>query len=77
MNTNTILWSAVQICGECGEGAFYVARNVNTGEIYAAMCHECGHEHPMDPWNLGEGEEFGYDSEGRLIVTAYDVNAGE
>lgn len=52
MTSEGIDWTAEQICGECGVGAFQQASNGD------ALCEECGHEHPMDPVNLGDNEVF-------------------
>lgn len=48
-----ILWTAEQFCSECGEGVF-----VQWGNRAGNECTVCGHEHPLDPWNLGENERF-------------------
>ena len=44
-------WTAEQVCGECGIGVFVSHKGL-------ALCTECGHEHSMDVWNLGEGERY-------------------
>ena len=49
-DTMTELWTAEQVCGDCGEGVFPLAR--------FAICTECGHEHTLDTFNLDEGERF-------------------
>lgn len=58
MNTSTdtreMEWSMVQMCGECGTDAAFLRHPVG-GE---AICRNCSHEHPMDPWNLDDGEVF-------------------
>ena len=51
--TTTILWSQVQMCGECGTDAAFLRHP--HGE---AICRECSHEHPMDRWNLDDSESF-------------------
>lgn len=53
MATTTILWTAPQSCGDCGTEAAFVRQSDG-----AAICRECGHEHPMDTWNLDMGERF-------------------
>lgn len=70
MNTVSILWTAEQVCGECGEGAFASTPN-------GAECTVCQHIHPMDRWNLGMGERFEWHTVRplgvTLHVTAYDM----
>lgn len=53
ITTATAEWSAPQACAECGTDAAYV-RHAH-GE---AICRTCGHENPMDRWNLDAGERF-------------------
>lgn len=71
MSTQTILWRAEQVCGECGEGAFFSTPN-------GAECAVCQHIHTMDRWNLAEGERFEWHTPRggvgpTLHVVAYDV----
>lgn len=65
--TTTEQWTAEQVCGECGEGVFPLAR--------FAICTECGHEHTLDTFNLDDGERFEFRlaslSTHTLHVTAY------
>lgn len=76
-----VLWTAEQVCSECGEGVFEPTGNIDNP---IALCSVCGHEHPLDPWNLGEGERFVWqvptgsrarwaDRGTTLHVIAYDV----
>ena len=72
--TNEIEWTQAQACAECGTDAAYVRHSY--GE---AICRVCGHENPMDRWNLDAGERFewvgGEHAEwpAVLYVTAYSV----
>ena len=52
-DTREMEWTAAQMCGECGTAAAF-DRHV-WGE---AICRVCSHEHPMDSWNLDDGEVF-------------------
>lgn len=71
---NTILWTAPQACGECGTDAAFIRDNIG-----AAICRTCQHEHPMDAYNLDEGERFEWvggehgDWPAVLYVTALDA----
>ena len=73
---STIEWRTEQLCAECGEGA-YASKGGH------AICTECGHENPMDLWNLGEGERFEWHTVRpgsigpTLHVTAYAVTGDE
>lgn len=75
MATATIEWSQVQMCGECGTDAAFLRHPVG-GE---AICRECSHEHPMDRWNLDDGEVFEWwpvaDGSSAVVlhVTMYDT----
>ena len=68
-NTRPVLWTAVQVCGECGEGHFQTAKDYG----YGPVCEVCEHVHAVDPRNLDADEAYGYDSHGHLTVTAYDT----
>lgn len=71
-DTRQMEWSQVQSCGECGTDAAFLRHP--WGE---AICRECSHEHPMDSWNLDDGEVFEWwpfgDSEVAMVlhVTLY------
>lgn len=64
-----IEWQAKQTCGQCGTGEFH-----RTNELL--LCTDCGHEHTLDDWNLGYGEEFTL-LDGVLYVTAYETAGAE
>lgn len=76
MNTSTdtreMEWSMVQSCGECGTDSAFTRHA--WGE---AICRECSHEHPMDSWNLDDGEVFEWRTDAEdastlvLFVTRY------
>jgi hypothetical protein len=72
---NRVIWSTEQVCSECGEGVFF-----RMGRADLPTCSVCGHEHPMDTWNLGEGEVFEWKqahpgTRETLFATSIDINA--
>jgi hypothetical protein len=67
MITTSILWTAEQVCGECGAGMFF-----KVGPLALAECSVCQHLHPMNAYNLDENERFEWIG-GTLHVVAYDV----
>lgn len=47
------LWSAEQVCGECGEGVFPEAK-----WPAPVLCTVCEHEHEMNTLHLDANERF-------------------
>lgn len=74
MSTQTILWTAEQVCGECGEGVFILNHGM-------ALCTACDHEHAVDRSQLGADESYEWrpgtpgqaGTRVTLHVTAYGV----
>lgn len=71
-------WVAEQACAECGKGPYLMRR---MGE---AVCDVCGHENPMDAWNLSANEAHVWNlrilrgvSVHALAVVAYEPESEE